>query len=169
MLGPLGVLALVLGRKKKKSKYDVLLFVLVFAVASGMTLSACTFTAEITPTEVPMPGYNVTVTTEDGTTEYFIPTPSTTPNAPPAYPCPTPETPIPSTPTPAPKPIVILGCGAGNNPCGSSEYGLSQYKSWADSRGYTSYPEGFPGWYGGVKDEVANNMVADVKKKPESQ
>lgn len=41
MLGPLGVLALVLGRKKKKSKYDVLLFVLVFAVASGVTVTAC--------------------------------------------------------------------------------------------------------------------------------
>lgn len=41
MLGPLGVLALVLGRKKKKSKVDVLLFVLVFAVVTGVTLSAC--------------------------------------------------------------------------------------------------------------------------------
>lgn len=59
MLGPLGVLALVLGSKKKKSKADVLLFVLVFAVASGVTLTACgngetstqesTFEAVITP------------------------------------------------------------------------------------------------------------------------
>lgn len=41
MLGPLGLLALILGSKKRKSKYDVLLFVLVFAVVSGVTLSAC--------------------------------------------------------------------------------------------------------------------------------
>lgn len=141
MLGPLGVLALVLGGKKKKSKYDVLLFVLVFAVASGMTLSACTFTAEITPTEVPMPGYNVTVTTEDGTTEYFIPTPSTTPNAPPAYPCPTPEIPIPSTPTPAPDRFekIIFICGVGDGiACANGGAPLNPFRRWAEKHGYSA-------------------------------
>jgi hypothetical protein len=41
IIGPLGVLALFLGRKKKKSKYDILLFVLAFAVVTGVALSAC--------------------------------------------------------------------------------------------------------------------------------
>jgi RHS repeat-associated protein len=41
IIGPLGMLALVLGSKKKKSRYDVLLFVLVFAVVTGVALSAC--------------------------------------------------------------------------------------------------------------------------------
>jgi hypothetical protein len=141
MLGPLGVLALVLGSKKKKSKYDVLLFILVFAVASGMTLSACTFTAEITPTEIPMPGYNVTVTTEDGTTEYFIPTLSTTPSAPPAYPCPTPETPIPPTPTPAPERFekIIFICGVGDRtPCANGGAPLNPFRRWAEKHGYSA-------------------------------
>lgn len=57
MLGPLGLLAVVLGSKKKKSKVDVLLFVLVFAITSGFVLTACsgqesTFSATITPMRV---------------------------------------------------------------------------------------------------------------------
>jgi hypothetical protein len=57
MLGPLGVLALVLGSKKKKSKYDVLLIVLVFAITSGFTLTVFiaeeyTFSVKITPMRV---------------------------------------------------------------------------------------------------------------------
>ena len=84
------------------------------------------------------------------------PTPSPTPT-----PCPEPP-----TPTPSPKPIVILGCGAGNNPCGSSEYGLSQYKSWADNRGFSVYPEGFSDFGDGAKKRVANTMLSDIDKNP---
>jgi hypothetical protein len=41
IIGPLGMLALFLGKRKKKSKYDILLFVLAFAVVTGVALSAC--------------------------------------------------------------------------------------------------------------------------------
>ncbi len=64
MLGPLGVLALVLESKKKKSKYDVLLFVLVFAVASGMTLTACNLPhGQFTATAIGAPSFPLAATT----------------------------------------------------------------------------------------------------------
>jgi hypothetical protein len=78
MLGPLGVLALVLGSKKKKSKVDVLLFLLVFAVASGMTLTACTLNSKdigITPTGTPMP-VSATATQTQGIVTAVISTPT---------------------------------------------------------------------------------------------
>jgi hypothetical protein len=92
MLGPLGVLALVLGSKKKKSKYDVLLFVLVFAIISGFTLTACgdqeyNVTATITPVVTPGPSstqsYIVSATatpTNGGPTEYYSAVVTATPN-----------------------------------------------------------------------------------------
>jgi hypothetical protein len=87
----MGILAILLGRKKKKSKYDVLLLVLVFAVASGMAVSACGG-GEGAPSPVPT----------DPTQ------PPTTPTNPPNTPTPTETSPNPTQTPPAPTNLPTL-------------------------------------------------------------
>jgi hypothetical protein len=66
-----------------------------------MTLAACKVEATITPTSTPVPGWDVTVTADNGhTATAFISAPTGTPSTPPAYPCPEPDTLPIGTPTP---------------------------------------------------------------------
>ena len=104
LFAPLGLMALVYGRRKKGSKWAVLLVILSFAVVTGMTLSACgndnppvgEFTA--TGTFNPVTGTATgTLTTSGGT---FTGTVVGTPGAPLA----TPSLTCTQTPTPTSTP-----------------------------------------------------------------
>ena len=63
MIAPLGLLGLVLGKKKKRGKWDSLLVLLVVGVVVGMSVSACTQQnqegTDATATSLPMPQVRV--------------------------------------------------------------------------------------------------------------
>jgi hypothetical protein len=103
ILGPLGLIVLVFGRRKKGSKVGTFLVLLLVVGSMGMTLAACSgqqtptgeYTAVVTPT-------GATITFPDGTVVNVTPSPGGL-LGPLAIPCPTPSlspTGI-ATPTPA--------------------------------------------------------------------
>jgi RHS repeat-associated protein len=114
LFAPLGLMALVYGRKKKGSKWAVLLVILSFAVVTGMTLSGCGGSSTPTPGK-----YDVTVApnaagtqiahlyqngTEVGT---IVVPPTSTPIPTATYTCTV-------TPTPTPTPTCPI-CGVNQN------------------------------------------------------
>ena len=91
MVAPLAMLGLVLGRKKKRGKWDSLIVLLVVCVVVGMSLSACTQQnqegTDATATSLPMPQVRVytwtpssapTGTATPGTEIKITPTPTAT-------------------------------------------------------------------------------------------
>jgi hypothetical protein len=91
MVAPLAMLGLVLGRKKKRGKWDSLLVLLVMGVVVGMSVSACTQQnqegTDATATSLPMPQVRVytwtpssapTGTATPGTEITITPTPTAT-------------------------------------------------------------------------------------------
>jgi hypothetical protein len=99
LLGPLGLLALVYGRKKKGSKVGMLLVLLLVGASVGMTLAACgnetqEFTAVVTPDGT------ATITFGDDTVVVDVTPSPGGPSTPLTIPCPTPDTPPQLTPTP---------------------------------------------------------------------
>jgi len=124
LLGPLGLLALVYGRKKKGSKAGMLLVLLLVGVSVGMTLAACgegqqsSPTAQVTAVVQPISSSEILVVPiANGTpgTPFVVPVPpTTTPEEAIATACATaitPTLPPTSTPTPAPTPIPIGSVG----------------------------------------------------------
>jgi RHS repeat-associated protein len=105
ILGPIGLIALVFGRKKKGSKTGTFLVLLLVTVSVGMTISACKVTVEVTPTQVPYPAQIVTVTTDTGYTATFVVATPTSPSTPLAIPCLTPLENV-SVPTQTPTPTL---------------------------------------------------------------
>ena len=97
LFAPLGLVALVYGRRRKGSKGAILLVILSFAVVTGMTLSGCDFSAQGTATQIsgPTPGWVLTGTaTANGNTytgSIFMPTQTATstpaPSETPSDPC----------------------------------------------------------------------------------
>jgi serralysin len=84
MVAPLAMLGLVLGRKKKRGKWDTFIVLLVVCVVVGMSVSACarpaspTEEAETEPTTTATPIPTETSTEEDGTEIKIIATPTGT-------------------------------------------------------------------------------------------
>lgn len=114
LLAPLALVALIYGRKKKKSKFDTLVIVLFVAVGVGMGLSACA------PANPP-------------STLPSSPQPPSVPPANPSVPIPTSTlTPSPtSTPTPTPAPNFVPEASAWNylGSCGCSVWNFSQWET----------------------------------------
>jgi RHS repeat-associated protein len=99
ILGPLGLIALVFGRRKKGSKAGTFLVLLLVVGSVGMTLAAC---GPIPDQDTPIPP--IPEPNETPGAPGTVPTqPNQTPTAPaetPVVPCPEPETPLPiGTPT----------------------------------------------------------------------
>ena len=90
LVGPLGLVALIYGRKKKGSKWGMWIALLLVVGSVGMSLSACKidnptdqdveFTATLTPKEI-----KVTATVGPDTVTAVIPMSTSTPIAPPNY------------------------------------------------------------------------------------
>jgi RHS repeat-associated protein len=147
LLGPLGLLALVYGRKKKGSKAGMLLVLLLVGASVGMTLAACGPGEEngggnpptvpdeppTVPPGTPAPGGPET---DPGST----PSPSETPTPILEIPeCPTAPTGTPVTPTPSPKRFekVIFICGVGDGTaCANGGAPLNPFRRWAERNGY---------------------------------
>lgn len=98
ILGPLGLVALVFGRKRKRGKWDTLIIIVLLGISAGVSIAACAPApvpnvpapgtnqppASPAPTQTPIPTGPVTIPTNTST-----PVPSPT-NSPTAIPCPMP-------------------------------------------------------------------------------
>jgi RHS repeat-associated protein len=138
IIGPLGLLAVFLGRRKKKSKYDILLFVLAFAVVTGVALSACGGGGGNDPGD----GGNSNPPTS--------PPPSETPHPPTDAPPPTPTQPPPA-PVNTPEPECIYP-QPGNKPVPND----AKHRSYGIGvRFYRLFDETPGGWWDRYRDPDA--------------
>ncbi|HKJ38570.1 MAG TPA: SBBP repeat-containing protein [Anaerolineales bacterium] len=84
ILGPLGLIALVFGKRKKGSKAGTFLVLLLVIVTVGMTLTACGGNPQVQPGQVTIditttPNYHQIVVVQDGTVVGITQVPTSTP------------------------------------------------------------------------------------------
>ena len=108
MVAPLAVLGLVLGRKKKRGKWDSLIVLLVMCVVVGMSVSACKPNNPAAPKHAPDSPQSENIASGPGTVNGVYATSPVAPSVTPAYTCTvSPTATATLTPTSTPTPATI--------------------------------------------------------------
>jgi RHS repeat-associated protein len=147
---PLALVSLLYGRKRRKSKWDILVIVTLLSLSAGMGVAACQFTTngyDVTATPSPTQPNTYNVTATPTTIPSSTPAPSNTPL--PTITATCTLTPSP-TPTPTPKDIATMPFPGGQ--------AYDEYGAWGKTT--QKYKE--------IRDWMIGNASGDLEPIPDS-